>query len=364
MGFGFRKSIRIAPGVRLNVSHKGVGASVGVKGLRYSASTRGSRITASIPGTGLYYTQNLSSKRSYTNNAHQKRQELLRQQREIDRLAELERAKHEVEMFENQVQMIKSIHKECDMEFHWQELRNSPAPFRKGEMGPSEQAARQQLAEYKPGLFGRMFGSDTKKRQELEDKIREATNEDLVEYSRWENLVQTAEGVLAGDLDVYLEVVQELAPLDDLSDFGSGFEIYFNTPKIGEVDFDVHPETVIPLEEKSLTPTGKVKTKQMTKTAYFDLYQDYVCSCALRIARDMFAILPLEEVIVHAYEEQLSTRTGHQERGVILSVKIDKRTLNTLNFDRIDCSDSMQNFVHNMTFKKTKGFVTVNKIDS
>lgn len=43
---------------------------------------------------------------------------------------------------------------------------------------------------------------------------------------------------------------------------------------------------------------------------------------------------------------------GHDEEYTILSVKIDKQKLNRLNFENIDCSDSMGNFEHNMKFRK------------
>ena len=45
MGFRMRKSMKIAPGVRLSVSKSGVGASVGGKGARYSAHSSGRRTT-------------------------------------------------------------------------------------------------------------------------------------------------------------------------------------------------------------------------------------------------------------------------------------------------------------------------------
>ena len=61
MPFRFRKSIKVLPGVHLNVSKSGIGVSVGVKGARYSVHSSGRR-TASvgIPGTGLSYTKTLS----------------------------------------------------------------------------------------------------------------------------------------------------------------------------------------------------------------------------------------------------------------------------------------------------------------
>lgn len=54
MGFRLSKSIRIVPGIRLNVSSRGIGYSVGGKGMRITrhANGRVSR-TLSLPGTGL-----------------------------------------------------------------------------------------------------------------------------------------------------------------------------------------------------------------------------------------------------------------------------------------------------------------------
>jgi tetratricopeptide (TPR) repeat protein len=57
MGFRMRKSMKVAPGVRLSVSKSGVGASVGGKGARYSAHSSGRRTTTLGSGVvpGAYY---------------------------------------------------------------------------------------------------------------------------------------------------------------------------------------------------------------------------------------------------------------------------------------------------------------------
>lgn len=54
MGFRFRRSKRIAPGLRLNLSTRGIGLSAGVRGLRVGLGPRGPYVSAGIPGTGLY----------------------------------------------------------------------------------------------------------------------------------------------------------------------------------------------------------------------------------------------------------------------------------------------------------------------
>lgn len=56
-----RKSFKIAPGVRLNVSKSGIGASVGTRGVRYSVHSSGRRTrSVGLPGTGIGYVSTTS----------------------------------------------------------------------------------------------------------------------------------------------------------------------------------------------------------------------------------------------------------------------------------------------------------------
>lgn len=61
MGWSFRKSIKVAPGVRINFSKSGVSTSIGGRGFTYNS--RG-RVTASIPGTGIRYAHHFNSQRT------------------------------------------------------------------------------------------------------------------------------------------------------------------------------------------------------------------------------------------------------------------------------------------------------------
>jgi hypothetical protein len=58
MGFRFQRRIRIAPGVRLNLSRSGISTSVGGRG--FTLNSRGTA-TVGIPGTGLSYRANLNA---------------------------------------------------------------------------------------------------------------------------------------------------------------------------------------------------------------------------------------------------------------------------------------------------------------
>ncbi|GGY83389.1 hypothetical protein GCM10011613_30350 [Cellvibrio zantedeschiae] len=57
MGFRFRRSVRIVPGVRLNFGKKGTSISLGGRGATVTFSKHGTRYTAGIPGTGISYTE-------------------------------------------------------------------------------------------------------------------------------------------------------------------------------------------------------------------------------------------------------------------------------------------------------------------
>lgn len=56
MGFRFRRSLTILPGIRLNFGKRGVSTSIGVRGAHVTLGKTGTRTTVGIPGSGLSYT--------------------------------------------------------------------------------------------------------------------------------------------------------------------------------------------------------------------------------------------------------------------------------------------------------------------
>jgi len=61
MGFKFRKRVKLAPGVHLNLGAKSASVSVGPKGAKLNIGAKGARATVGIPGTGISYSQKLAS---------------------------------------------------------------------------------------------------------------------------------------------------------------------------------------------------------------------------------------------------------------------------------------------------------------
>ena len=151
-------------------------------------------------------------------------------------------------------------------------------------------------------------------------------------------------------------------PFKQILDFGSDFEIGTDDPSMIEVEFHAKTQKVVPNHVLSLTKTGKVSSKPMTKTNHFDIAQDYICSCVLRVAREMFALLPIETVIIHVVDT-IENSAGDSYTATVLSVLIHRKQLEYINFDMIDPSDLIETFQCNMTFKKTQGFKPVSRIE-
>ncbi|EYD75177.1 hypothetical protein Rumeso_03273 [Rubellimicrobium mesophilum DSM 19309] len=62
MGFRFQRSLRLAPGLRLNLSKSGVSATLGRPGASVNLSRRGVEGSAGLPGTGLSYRQRVAGR--------------------------------------------------------------------------------------------------------------------------------------------------------------------------------------------------------------------------------------------------------------------------------------------------------------
>jgi len=64
MAWSYRKRITIAPGIRLNVSKKGVSTTFGMRGASINVGQNGTYLNTGIPGTGIYQRQKISGENS------------------------------------------------------------------------------------------------------------------------------------------------------------------------------------------------------------------------------------------------------------------------------------------------------------
>ena len=328
MGLNFRKSISLGKGLKLNLSKSGPSVSFGKSGFRQSVNLKGqARTTVGIPGTGIYYTKtnnvkNLvggltgkddskgkksTKKDTAAKGTSTKAAKAAPAAKQVNEEL-IAQSKATLEEFAAGIEALKSVHKQSDGYIDWEAVANG--------------AVSGQIKELQP----------------------------------------FAQSVLAGDIDAYFKVIEQVGPFDDLLEYGSGFEVGTDDPKMMEIEFQVKSDDIIPTQYPDMKASGEIVMKDFSKTAYYELVQDYVSSTMLRVARDTFALLPVQQVIIHAVDKVLNPATGNDEEVTIASAKIKRDAMATLNFERIDPSDCLESFESNVKFKKTTGYSPVDRV--
>ena len=348
MGLCFRKSISLGKGLKLNLSKSGPSVSFGKSGLRQSIGLNGkTRTTVGIPGTGVYYTKSSS----------------------VGKIADFITGKNKKE------------DKKAEAKSSGRGAAGTAAGA--GSAAAAKSAAAEERARARQAAAEEKAAAAEEERKAAEEAVAEyeAHIEEIKSVHKasdgainwnWVKegnvapelkvLVPLAQRVMDGDIDAYFEVIEQVDPFDDLLEFGSGFEIGTDVPNILEVEFQVKSAEVVPQNVLSVTASGKLSDKPLSKGAYYDLVQDYVASTILRVARDSFALLPIDTVLIHATDRVLNTATGIEEDMTLVSCKISRYTVEKINFELVDPSDALTNFECNMKFKKTAGFEPVDRL--
>lgn len=287
---------------------------------------------------------------------------------------EIANAAEAVENYNEYVEVIQSIHKNCTDEIDWDQIKNTLRPEEPKRTISHEAEAQEKLNNFRPSIMDKMFGSVSKKISQLENQVEEAKKKDekgyelakkeyLEELEDWEYLQKLAEGLENKNPESYRDALQYFNPFSDIGELGTKIEFSISDDTQVDVDVHINGEDVIPNYELKQTARGKLSKKNMAKSKYYELYQDHICSSIIRVSRELFAYLPLDKARVNAIGQVLNSSTGHLEERPILSVIMVPETIKSLNMNTIDPSDSMANFVNNMKFSKTKGFAPVDKVE-
>lgn len=286
----------------------------------------------------------------------------------------LEQAAHEVEVYENYVERITSVHNEVRRDVDWQAIANDPRPREPGQTRGAEIVARDRLQNYRPGFLTNLLGSAEKKKVKLEKEVEAAIKKDkkvheaaLAEYRKdvaeWEEQSGLAQRVLAREPEAFAKALEVVGSFSEIQELGSHLEFQISDSGVVHVTVKVHSKDIVPEHSKSLLKSGRLSEKTLPKGKFFELYQDYVCGVVLRVANEVLAVLPVGEVVVTASDDLLDTATGHMREQPIVSAFVPRRTIRGLNMDLIDPSDAMENFIHEMAFKKTSGFLPVRQVE-
>jgi hypothetical protein len=286
--------------------------------------------------------------------AQRRQRELERRAKEQAKLSAHEQAKLEVETYENQLEVLLSMHKEQGRTWDWLAVLTSvpPVPARRSSF--HELQAKQRAVVLRPDRRQSAEPEIKRARARDDEELTQASNSYATELAEWEKLRALARRLLAGEHRAYIEVLTELSALREIRDLGSEVHFTVHDSNLIECVVTVNGEQAIPTEIKILTSTGKLSVKSMPRSRFQEIYADYLCGCVFRAARDVFAVLPVQTLLITACADTLDTKTGKQAQKPVLSVIIPRAALDDLNFDRLDPSDAMENFLYRGRLKGTR----------
>ena len=266
---------------------------------------------------------------------------------------ELERAQLEVDEFEAQKEVILSLHREVGEQWDWPEIAATLPPPPPAAINRRQMRALQDLA----------IASEAEQKR-AEDIIEEARKGDRLEGEAALRIYETekAEGermsalarrILAGDVSAYREVINEFCPLAELLLLGSSIEFIAHSSTFIECFVAMNDTSVIPAESKALTASGKLSVKPMPRQEFHEIYQDYICGGVLRVAREMCALLPVEDVLV-TISTSVFDLTGRASMQPVLSAVVSRSDLKNMNFEQLDASDTIETLACCSDFKATR----------
>lgn len=298
---------------------------------------------------------------------------MLREQKAQDRHREQLEAANEVAQYERYVDLLLSLHKECSEPWNWPALAVARQPVAALRSNANELAVQSVLDAYTPGFSERLFGGAKRRRAELEASVARARQRDdsdygavIEQYQRdhafWTSCRAVGERIVAGDVCAYGDALLIAGAFQELLAFGTRVEIVGVWPDAMAFACEITDDELIPSEEVSLTSKGKLSTRSMAKGRYWALYQDHVCSAAIRVGREALAVLPVRRVVVNIGPIRTNPATGHREPVTYLAALFTHENLGRINLHQIDPSDSMANFPHRMRFKKTSGFEPIERM--
>jgi hypothetical protein len=295
-----------------------------------------------------------AAQRRQQRDAQKNQRELDRRNKELAKLSAIEQAKLEVETYENQLEVLLSVHKEQGEEWNWMALAAALPPVSPQKNSYHEVKARQNVLVLHPHKREGAETTITQAQNLDEQTFQDALKTYADDKAEWEKLKHLALRILAGEHKAFIEALVELSPLGEITDVGSLMHFTVESTKLIGCELKVNGSQAIPSEVKTLTASEKVSVKPMPKARFHEIYQDYICGCMLRVAREVLAMLPVDAVLVTASAEILDTSTGRTSEQPVLSAVMPRAIISRLDFGQLNPADAMENFLHRSNFKATR----------
>lgn len=345
MGFRFRRSIKIAPGIKINIGKRGI-SSAGIGGFNFGS--RGIYKNISIPGTGISYRSKIlgQSKRVSTNSKSQQRRTIAVPfnfaLQEDGTLIYLD--KNGKPLSDNIIQAIKK--QERDLILNWLQQRseiynssresllkihlNTPAPT--GEVIVNPKTEPPQFKAH--GLMSLLFTSQKQKTDVKNKQIQQDYEKELLKWEQAEQALRNNIEVMSAVISsafASIEWHRETSVSFDIADNGNALLLDVDLPEIEDM-----PTQQAEVNRRDL----KLTIKDLSQSQIQLDYLTHIHAIGFRLIGDVFAFLPSVSVVVFSgYSQRMDKKTGQVADEYLYSARVQRKIWEQINFKNLETID-------------------------
>ena len=382
MAFRFRRSIKLAPGLRLNVGKRGFSVSAGVRGASVTLGQRGVYANVGLPGSGISYRTKLNGPLA-TSPASTRRGAApsvsralpasasspldirigLREDGTVGiltadgaplppRLVRRIREEHGARIEE-------WLHEQCD---HWNQgvdellrlhlgapaapLHFTPEPFAVPE--PAQPQIR------RIGLLARLFPWRRRAIEEenaaAEARYREAVEQwraAAAEHARGQDARRELfDRARRGETDAMTQLLEErLASIQWPRETSVSFELS-EDGRTAFLDVDLPEIEDMPTHQAEVAARGlRIKIKERSDTQRRREYMTHIHAIGFRVLAEAFAALPtLERVVFSGYSQRPDRATGQVRDDYLISAVVTRSVWSDIDLTNLDAVDPVAAF--------------------
>ncbi|MBI4292555.1 MAG: DUF4236 domain-containing protein [Betaproteobacteria bacterium] len=389
MALRFRRSIKLAPGIRMNLSGSGVSWTLGPRGASIGLGRRGTFLNSGVPGTGLYARERIGSGpsparaappsatvqvtvsvhvddegivtfRDGTGNLLSEKviAEVKKQGR--DRVRDL--IQGACDKINAQIEALGEIHFDTPSCRFFSMYK--PQSYAERAPLPPTPKTPSFFAKFFKGVVAKVEAENAAAAAEHNLRVAVWTGEKSRFDSRELEKKQFFEEVKAGDVSAMEKHLE--ATLQDIvwpretdvsfaiADDGKRIALAVDLPEIED----------IPHRTASVPQRGyRLSIKEMGATQVQKLYMRHVHAVGFRIIGEAFAALPTIEMLsLSAYSQRANKQTGQIEDQYLYSVRVSRKDWETISFENLralDVVEALVRFELRRSMSKTGAFKSI-----
>ena len=270
------------------------------------------------------------------------------------------------------IHLLLSVHESCSEVLDWDSFTSEQEPISPVFWPLWENEAQFGLMKYEPTFLDIITGKDRRKIRSLREKLVEARAEDIEVHlfnqknyfknkDDWERIQLIKNGIKHSDPAAYKAAIDFFDPYAKITHLGSSLVYDLHNDHVS-MDVYIDGAAIIPGYSLTQTGSGNLIIDQLALERFNEIYYDYICSCALFLARETFALLPVRYVYVNVMQNLLNALDDGTKNNAVLCVKFNPDVLEQENEEALECLKVLINIPGNSPFSHINNFSAHTKL--